>query len=672
MLQDLRIKLYRYICQVFVCLFAVMLTGCEKEPVSGGLGSVAGMAQLSPPDGSTGHAGVLVFLAGTSFQARTDTKGRYRIDGIPAGTYDLVAEKPGFQGQVSSGLVVNPAVNSQDFPLQPATAVLTQIEVAAEPTTATAARAVITGEVFLQGVSDNENGGIRIEVNDTAYVTVSNNRGQYRILDVEPGNYTLSFYKDGYRPITSEAVEVTSGTTALETEVLEVAQEGDPVSPASAAAAAAIKVVVPDVDKASPVLPDEPRSIVGVVDLRDPEGQPVQNFEDVTIGINGTNLAATVNEQGQFRFDNLTSGVYTLIGVYGDAALNQLAVDLVNDRSASVIMKIGEGATTATATGTIQGRVVLLDMEGQPAEDASGVQLTVSGTQAMATSAADGSFTLTGVNAGSYTINAAKETYDGAKRDSVIVNGGETADVGELQLNLKVDRPRVVSTDPGRDAGDVPVSLDLPIMVKFSAKMNPESVQRAVSISPNTPFTALIGKGAGVGTDDDTLVIRLSNEDYNSPIQFGANYRVVINESAANLDGVTMADSYSFNFRTANPGVIRTSPENGAQGVYVDQINAPVLITFNTRLDPKTVNDRNIRVKPDNGISVSTTYTDADDTGWTTVRLGTQWQPNTNYTITVSRRVKAKNGQSLGNTPYTLRFRTQALEVMSMPIITTR
>jgi hypothetical protein len=202
--------------------------------------------------------------------------------------------------------------------------------------------------------------------------------------------------------------------------------------------------------------------------------------------------------------------------------------------------------------------------------------------------------------------------------------------------------------------------------------MDATSVREAIKLSPSTPFTVVIGKGSDPAADDNTLVIRLSNEDEKAPIQFGATYRVTISDTAANMTGVTMVEPYSFIFRTANPGVIQVFPENGAQRAIVDQLNYPVLFTFNTRLDPDSINDRNIRVKPDSGVSVSTTYTDSEQKGWTTVRVATQWQPNTLYTVTVSRRVKAFNGQPLGNTPYTLRFRTAPLEIMSVPVLTTR
>jgi hypothetical protein len=314
----------------------------------------------------------------------------------------------------------------------------------------------------------------------------------------------------------------------------------------------------------------------------------------------------------------------------------------------------------------------LVNMEDEPLPDSSGVSVAVNGTQAVATSAADGTFALTGIAPGSYTISASKESFLPGQVAGVAVNAAAAVDVGEIRLMMDVDRPRVLSTIPADNARNVVIGFDLPITVKFSDRMNGASVREAISLSPSTPFTAIIGKGAGVGADDDTLIINLSNDSAQSPIQFGALYRVTIAQTAANLDGVTMAEPYTFSFRTANPGVIQVSPDDGATGVYLNQLDNAVLFTFNTQLDPNSINDRNFKVRPDPGVSVSATFTNSATNGWSTVRLSTRWQPDTAYTVTVSRRVRALNGQLLGNTPYLLRFRTSPMEIITAPVQTVR
>lgn len=664
---------YFALVAMLLALVLAMVPGCAQQDSTSGTGSVASRVLLDNPSPTTGHAGVLMFLAGTSFQARTDQQGRYRIDGIPAGTYELVAEKEGFEGQTLGKLMVDPAKNTFDNPLQPPQVTLASLAVPAPTPSGNAQLGTVEGQVLLENMID-DHGGVRVELNETGFVTVSSKTGQYRLLNVEPGTYTLSFYKDGYRPYTSDQITVTTGVTQVKDEALELLKPGDVASPQAAAAVAALQASAPPAAPEPPPGPTEPRSIVGTVEVRDENNQLLQNYEDVTVGINGTSNVADINELGQFRFDNLTSGTYTLIGTIGQGgAVVQVPVDLESQKTATVIVKLGgPPAQPVQGNGTITGKVALVDMDGKALPDSSGVQVAVNGTQAMATTAADGAFTLSAVPVGTYTVTATKESFEPGQMADVAVTTTGTMDLGTIEMAMKVDRPRVISTDPADSAKDVAVGFDLPIAVKFSQKMNIESVRQAISISPNTPFTALMGKGAAPGADDDTLIIKLSNDDPKAPIQFAATYRLSIAESAANVDGVTMEKAYSWSFRTANPGIMQAFPESGATRVMVDQLNNPVLFTFNTRLDPDTINDRNIRVKPDNGISVSTTYTDSEVKGWTTVRVATQWQPDTNYTVTVSRRVKAFNGQSLGNTPYTIRFHTAPIEVMSVPILQKR
>jgi len=671
------INLYR--CSYFKWLSCIMavtvmlgLIACDNSSNTTGLGSIAGTAQLAAPDPATGHTGILMFLAGTPFYARTDEQGRYRIDGIPSGTYDLVAEKTGFQTQIINGVILNPAEHNADSPLNPPGAVLTAV-IASESTATQTNQALgtIQGRVWLANMDENENGGIRVEVDGTGFVTVSSNNGQYRILNVDPGTYTLSYFKEGYRSYTSEEIIVTTGVVAIEATALEPVQAGDVVSPSAAAAAAAVAAAT-TVSAESPPGPDERRNIVGVVVARNAIGEPLTDFADVTVAINGTDLVAEIDEQGQFRFDNLTSGTYTLIGTIAGGELTQLPVDLETQRTATVTLELGPNAEDATTSGTVRGRAVLIDPNGDAMPEASGVQVAVNGTESIATTAADGRFELKGIAPGTYTLSASKDTFEPGEVVNVTVEGLTPVDVGDIRLLMEVDRPRVISTEPANNARDVIVGFDLPISIKFSHKMNVGSVREAISISPFTPFTAVMGNGAGPGASDDTMVIRLNNDSAKSPIQFGANYTVTVAESASSMDDITMAEPHILKFRTANPGIIQTSPADGANRVYVDQIENPVLFTFNTRLDPDSINDRTIRVRPDGGVSVSVTHTNSDVNGWTTVRVATQWQPNTNYTVTVSRRVKAFNGQPLGNTPSQLKFRTAPLEIITMPALEIR
>jgi hypothetical protein len=70
-------------------------------------GIVMGRVLLTPPP-DTGSGGVAVSLVGTSMVAFTDPNGRYRIDNVDAGTYDVMATLSGYESGLVQGLVVKP------------------------------------------------------------------------------------------------------------------------------------------------------------------------------------------------------------------------------------------------------------------------------------------------------------------------------------------------------------------------------------------------------------------------------------------------------------------------------------------------------------------------------------------------------------------------------------
>jgi hypothetical protein len=64
-----------------------------KTAPANATGTITGIAQLA---GSTNHAGIFVFLAGTSSIAATDQTGAWRLTGVQPGSYTLMANKDGY------------------------------------------------------------------------------------------------------------------------------------------------------------------------------------------------------------------------------------------------------------------------------------------------------------------------------------------------------------------------------------------------------------------------------------------------------------------------------------------------------------------------------------------------------------------------------------------------
>lgn len=71
------------------------------------LGEIVGFAKVAQTEGITDHAGISVYIPGTSYAAKTNTNGQYSIANVPPGVHKIFFEKDGFnRGQLSS-VVVN-------------------------------------------------------------------------------------------------------------------------------------------------------------------------------------------------------------------------------------------------------------------------------------------------------------------------------------------------------------------------------------------------------------------------------------------------------------------------------------------------------------------------------------------------------------------------------------
>jgi hypothetical protein len=83
-------------------------------------GKIQGRAKFS--DKAT-HSGILVYIAGTSFLAMTDTAGNFTIFEVPPGNYILIAQATGYSNGYAFGVDVKPGgvANASEIILNPGT-----------------------------------------------------------------------------------------------------------------------------------------------------------------------------------------------------------------------------------------------------------------------------------------------------------------------------------------------------------------------------------------------------------------------------------------------------------------------------------------------------------------------------------------------------------------------
>lgn len=661
---------WQSIAKSFASIFAagLLLAGCETQPgelpgpaasatpeAKGGY--VSGVAMLADAK-EGGHTGIHVYLAGTQYSANTDENGSYLIAGVSRGTYTVIAEKSGYQTLTVGKAPIDPEANTREHPFVVQTAILERLE---DQTTTTGTQAMvkglgaIIGRVRLQSATVHE--GVRVKIEDSPLVTVTDEAGVFRFLNVEPNAYTLKFSYPGYVQEVARA-RVAEGQ---EVQVDDVTMQPEP-APTSVAGGAGGAAAGAPTPAAEPISRDRlrgDRQIQGTVELLGPQGQPISDFSRAAIAIENSDYVVTPDPQGRFAFTNLNPGVYRVLGTLDALPPKSVSADLTTAKIAQVLLQLG-GATEAqtTAPGIVIGHVVLPGEGNDPLPDASGVSVGLAGSQFVSMTAPDGKFRFEGVPPANYSLAVSREGFLPLRLDNITVAPGLTLDLGEIVMEPKRDYPKVVSTSPAAGATNVTVSEGLVIQLKFSKKMNPDSVKQALSIQPVTAAMIYIGKGGHPYADDDNLVIALSNLDETQPIRFNTNYRIALTDAARDVTGLPLRGGFGFTFRTGAPGVTGTIPREGDSGAFVNQVYQPITIFFNTRLHPDSIRQSSFRIRPSPDTVTEINRQEDSRTGWTTVQLRTQLQDNTNYTVTVERSVKAFNGQPLGNTPYTFRFRT--------------
>jgi hypothetical protein len=94
-----------FFCYPFLLLIFIFLSGCKTatDPVvTAGSGSLAGTVKafgitLAQP---VSPFGIHISLQATSLQATSDSLGNYHLDNIPAGVYNIIFWKPGFDSMI--------------------------------------------------------------------------------------------------------------------------------------------------------------------------------------------------------------------------------------------------------------------------------------------------------------------------------------------------------------------------------------------------------------------------------------------------------------------------------------------------------------------------------------------------------------------------------------------
>lgn len=320
------------------------------------------------------------------------------------------------------------------------------------------------------------------------------------------------------------------------------------------------------------------------------------------------------------------------------------------------------GALTTATTARIHG-LALKNQEG--ISDMSGISVALTGTTRIATTDGQGQYDIGEIKPGTYRLLAQAEGFLPAELN-LELRAGENRELDAILLEPRRIYPVVLQTTPGDGARKVAVVPEITLMVRFNKKMNPDSLRQAVSVEPAVAFRVVAGREAP-DTDFDLMKVLIYGAIQKPIARFRTRYTLTIGQAATDVEGLTLQETYRTSFTTGDAEVIRTLPVNGSAAVGLSP-QLPVTIFFNAPIDNRTLTQEAVAVQPKPDLAPLMSLHDDEDTGWSRLSITGMWRPDTEYRITLLRRLRTAGDQAITNTPYTFRFRTAKLMVPRIPV----
>jgi hypothetical protein len=518
------------------------------------------------------------------------------------------------------------------------------------------APASVAGEVRLEGQPDSS--GIQVYIPGTSQLSITDRAGRYLLSGIAPGEYEVAARAEGYVAASLGKVTVEPAPRPRQyTMASATLKRSAPPTPEPAAAASRLG------------------SINGR--LRSSTDEEV-DWSFCSVSLDQTPYRVAAASDGSFLLWNLPPDQYRLEARMPGFEPASVAVRVLpGSAPTSVTLTLGpaagEGggaagggapqpAATPAATSATTARVYGVAFKDEPGQaDMSGITVSLAGTSLSATTDAEGKYVLENINPGNYQLIAQLEGYEPA-RLALELKAGDDLELEGLLLKARRNYPKVLQTTPANGARGVTVQPQIPLLVRFSKKMNPDSLRRAVRIEPEVAFQVVSGRD----TDNDLMRIVLYGTGQKPIARFRTRYTLTITPVATDFEGLTLQEPFQMSFTTGAAEVIRTTPASGERGVPLAP-QSPVQIFFNAPMDYNTLTADTVRIQPSLSLMPIIGHRDDPTTGWTQMLITGMWQPDTDYRITILRRVRTVGNNSLANTPYTFRFRTGKMNLIRLP-----
>lgn len=172
--------------------------------------------------------GAVVRVVGTERADTTDAGGRYRLSGLPEGSYRVYPDHAryralGLAPDTSTVALHRGRVAERDFGIPSA-----EDTVAADLEMGQPSSATVFGAVVRRGTSDPI-GGVRVTVDGERFVQVTDSTGTFRFPDLGAGRHRVSVHHVGYRDWTDTFTVAAGDTAALRLQMSRQVVDLEPV-----------------------------------------------------------------------------------------------------------------------------------------------------------------------------------------------------------------------------------------------------------------------------------------------------------------------------------------------------------------------------------------------------------------------------------------------------------
>jgi len=313
-------------------------------------GSISGLVTDASTGAGIPNPVVSYTVGSTTTTATSDASGNYSFANVTEGAYTLTASAPGYGSQTAVVSVGPGGASIQNFSLPPPPG-------------------SIGGQVT-DSLTESPVGGASasVTVNASVQTVSADGSGNYSILNLPPGTYTLTASASGYNNASVWGVVVTSNINT---------SQGISLAPLNGALQGQVTDFV---------------SSTGI------------SAASVSTTINGVLTTVLSDGFGSYDFTGVPEGNYTL------------TVTATNYSTGSASASVGPGATVtrnvalSPLPGSISGQVT--DTSTPPKSIANAtVSTTVSGTPTTVTTDLNGNYSLPNLTEGTYTLTAAASGY---------------------------------------------------------------------------------------------------------------------------------------------------------------------------------------------------------------------------------------------------------------------